>query len=146
MSRCRLALLALALPLVTGADASAQPLPPDSLETARRYARWFLAGHVDSILPSIPPASVDALGGRDGILRTGATIADRAGSEARVVEERFVWRGGRRQYWRTMAMTATSDHFLLRIVIRPDGRFGGYGTGLATNPPPVDSSGPPIRP
>lgn len=146
MRSIRNAILALALATGVGTVADAQRLPSDSLAVARRYAQWFLAGQVDSIVPRVPAAALDALGGRDGIQRAGATVAERAGAELRVVEERFVWRNGKRQYWRTMAMSAMDQHFLLRIVLEHDGRFGGYGLGTADGPPPVDSGGPPIRP
>ncbi len=139
-----LALVAAAL-LVVAAQSQAQRLPTDSLEIARGYARWFLGGHTDSLIARIPPAALGDLGGRDGIARSQGMVSERAGREAAVIEERFVWRGGKRQYWRTMQMTGMEEHFLLRFVIESDGRLGGYGLGLAQQAPPVDSGGPPIR-
>jgi hypothetical protein len=146
MRSTRNVILALTLSLAGSTVASAQRLPSDSLEVARRYARWSLAGQVDSIVPRVPAGALEALGGRDGIQRAGATVAERAGAELRVIEERFVWRNGKRQYWRTMAMSQMDQHFLLRIVIEHDGRFGGYGLGTPDAAPPTDSGGPPIRP
>ena len=137
-------LLALAT-MAISAPAAAQRLPADSLEIGRRYARWFLAGHADSIAGSIPADWLARLGGRDAIVQSQAVVAERAGREATLIEERFVWRNGKRQYWRTMQMTAMEEHFLLRVVIEHDGRFGGYGIGPAGSAPPVDSSGAPIR-
>lgn len=116
----------------------------DPVETGRRYARWFLEAELDSLIARAPAGLLEALGGREGIQRASAMVADRAGTEVSLVEERLVWRGGKRQYWRTMVMNRMSDPFLLRIVLEADGGFGGYGLGPAANPPPVDSGGPPL--
>lgn len=139
-----LALAAGAL-LLAAAESPAQRLPTDSLAIARRYAQWFLGGQTDSLVAHIPPAALADLRGREGIAQAQQTVSDRAGREAAVIEERFVWRGGKRQYWRTMQMTGMEEHFLLRFVLESDGRIGGYGLGLAQQAPPVDSGGPPIR-
>jgi hypothetical protein len=141
----RILAISAALLAVASQRADAQRLPADSLEIGRRYARWFLMNQNDSISASVPAETWTAMGGTETLLRSQAMVAERAGREAALVEERFVWRNGKRQYWRTMQMTAMEEHFLLRVVIEHDGRFGGYGLGPANSAPPVDSSGAPIR-
>jgi hypothetical protein len=125
--------------------AEAQRLPADSLEAARRYARWFINGQTDSLVTAMAPGTLEALGGRERVAATQADLASRGGAEAAVIEERFVWRNGKRQYWRTVQMTAQEGHLVIRLVIDHDGRFGGFGISNAGNTPPTDSAGPPIR-
>jgi hypothetical protein len=125
--------------------AQSQRLPTDSLEAARRYARWFINGQTDSLITAMAPGTIEALGGRERVAATQDQLASRGGAEAAVIEERFVWRGGKRQYWRTVQMTAAEGHLVIRLVIDHDGKFGGYGISSAGNTPPTDSAGPPIR-
>jgi len=122
-----------------------QPLPADSLELGRKYAFWFLTGAVDSLTAHMTPDVAQALGGRAGLLDGHTMVATRAGIEVRLLEERFAWRNGQRQYWRRMQMSVLEEPFLLRFVLRADGSIGGLGMGPASAAPPVDSGGAAIR-
>ena len=86
------------------------------------------------------------MGGRAGIVDAQAMVADRAGVEKRVIEERFVWRNGRRQYWRVMEMSGLAEPFVLRFVMDEEGRIAGIGLGPQSATPPVDSGGVAIKP
>lgn len=140
-----LALVA-ALVLSSGSEAMAQsPLPNDSLEIGRRYARWFLTSQVDSLVAHIPERSLSAIGGRDALMQRMMEVAARAGETQGVVEERFAWRNGQRQYWHAVNTTLLGEPLLVRIVISPNGEMIGLGLGPMSQAPPVDSGGPLIR-
>lgn len=125
--------------------ASAQvALPPDSLERARTVARLFYAGEADSLIARMTPATLEAIGGKAGLLEGLATIGTRAGDEVSVVEERWNLRNGQRQYWRTSKMSIFPDDFLVRFNFDAEGRITGIGMGPAANAPPVESVGPVI--
>lgn len=138
--------LVAALALSMGSAATAQSsLPNDSLEIGRRYARWFLTGQVDSLVTHIPERSLSALGGRESLMQRMMEVAARAGETQGVVEERFAWRNGQRQYWHAVNTTLLGEPLLVRIVISPNGEMIGLGLGPMSQAPPVDSGGPPIR-
>ena len=120
-------------------------LPDDSLAIGRRYATWFLSSQIDSLAASMSPGTLTALGGRDGLAQRMAEIAARAGQVTGVVEERFVWRNGQRQYWHVVNTTGVSEPVAVRIVISPKGEMVGFGVNPLSSVPPIDSGGPPIR-
>ena len=144
-SRVVAALLAVGVS-VGAAPAWAQArLPNDSLEVGRRYVRWFLTSQVDSLAAHMSPGALDAVGGRDGLTRRAVEVAARAGQTQGVVEERFVWRNGQRQYWHAVNTTLLGEPLLVRIVMAPNGAMTGLGLGPRSSAPPVDSGGPPIK-
>lgn len=118
--------------------APAAPKRPDSLAVARQYTAWFYTGEVDSLMAH-HAADVP----RDSTLRRRVTqsmeqLALRAGTETSVIEEKFVKRNGRTQYWRTAKFTDFAEPILLRWVINPDGSIGGVGMGPLSQAPPID--------
>jgi hypothetical protein len=123
--------------------ATAQPLaaqatrPVDSLALARQYTQWLYAGQVDSLLAHYPAGSRDSTA-RRAIQQDIDRLATRAGKEVQVIEEKFVRRNGRPQYWRTAQFSDLSDLILLRWVINSNGEITGFGLGLASQAPPID--------
>ena len=148
MCRRRIALHALAAGLfaVNEPAAAQRPLPADSLARGRTWSFWFSAGQADSLVAHLIPEVLQQMGGRAGIVDAQAMVADRAGVEKRVIEERFVWRNGRRQYWRVMEMSGLAEPFVLRFVMDEEGRIAGIGLGPQSATPPVDSGGVAIKP
>ena len=136
--------MVVALLLLPRAASAQQALPPDSLALARRFAELFYAGEVDSLVARLSPESLEALGGRDGLISSIAQVSTRAGDEVSVVEERWNLRNGLRQYWRTSKMTQFPQDFLLRVNLGADGKVIGLGLGPASGAPPVEAVGPPI--
>lgn len=135
----------LAAPLT--APLTAQPrLSNDSLELARSWSTWFLTGRADSLAAKMSAEVLQAHGGLSGIIDAQAMVAERAGMQKAVIEERFVWRNGRRQYWRTMEMTTLPEPFVLRFVMLETGMIAGVGLGPLSAVPPIDSGGPAIKP
>jgi hypothetical protein len=116
-----------------------QKLPDDSLAIARKYAGWVWGSQIDSIFAHsrLETRTQDA---RSQFTDMMAQVAARAGTEAVLVEEKWVRRNGNRQYWRTVRMTDFADEpIVLRIVMLPSGEWGGMGMGPLSQVPPVDS-------
>ena len=145
MHRTRLALAlaaAVALPAsavaqATPAAASASrvkpaPLLPDSLERARKFTAWLYTNQTDSLF-----AYWDSTGQKDlkvprALEETVAELATRAGSEEQLIEERWVTRNGKRQYWRTAKFNGIAEPFLVRWAIVAPGTIVGLGLGPAS--------------
>lgn len=117
---------------------TAAPQKPDSLALARQYTVWFYTGQVDSLMAH---HTLDQQ--RDTTLRRRLgeqmeQVAIRAGVETAVVEEKFVKRNQRTQYWRTARFSNFPEPFLVRWVMNPDGTIGGLGLGPLSQAPPID--------
>jgi hypothetical protein len=129
------------------ADAQARALPQDSLITARALARFIMLGQPDSTFRFMPDGAERL---QEQVRRASAILAGEAGGEASLVEERWIWRHGLRQYWRIVNLNSPSpEPIAIRLVILPDGRFGGLGVGPISQAPAVDStppSSPPSQP
>lgn len=118
--------------------AAPQPLPADSIAIARKYATWFLSHQADSLVAHLPAADRQQAGSVADMNNQMMQFAARAGTETELLEERWVRRNGKRQYWRKAVYSLAPEPVLLRLVILPDGSLGGIGLGLASQPPPID--------
>lgn len=109
------------------------------LALGKTYTRWFLSGKADSLATAIEPKSLEGLGGIDGIVQAQANVAERAGAETKVVEEKLTRRNGRLQFWHAGEFTGIpGDAFVIRWVLDEQGRIVGAGLGPKANTPPVD--------
>jgi hypothetical protein len=131
--------------ITAGAEGQSGSLPADSLERARTWGRWFQEGKADSLFAAVAPGIRGALASRDALAAAQGEFAAQTGRILGVEEERFVWRGGNRQYWRTLSTERAPEPIVLRFVVRPDGRIHGFGLSLVSQVPPIDSGGPVIR-
>jgi hypothetical protein len=112
------------------------PAPTTDLVVAgRKLANWILANQLDSVLANLAPGS-NADSTRMELTGFIEELAMRGGNELKVTDEKVVRRNGRYQYWRTAEFEQAPSAVLLRIVLTPDGKYGGIGIGLANNPPP----------
>lgn len=140
MRRTRSLVLTLCLMLgVAAVESAAQtrPLPSDSLVRARRASTLLIAGHADSVIDLIPNASEQM---KQQIHSAAETFTTRAGSERSLIEERWIWRQGRRQYWRILETTgAVPEPVVIRWVFLDSGAIAGIGVGLLSSVPPIDS-------
>lgn len=135
--------------VVIAAEGGAQSqgaLPSDSLTRARAYTRWFVNGETDSLWAVVVPGGSGPLSTRDALAGAQADFGARAGEVGKVLEERFVWRQGMRQFWTTMNASSAPEPVVVRWVLRPDGRIQGIGLSLASSVPATDSGGPVIKP
>ena len=117
---------------------SLPPAPTTDLVVAgRKLADWILANQLDSVVANLAPGS-NADTTKMELSRLVGDIAIHGGNQVKVVEEKVVRRNGRYQYWRTAEFDQAPGAVLLRIVLTPDGKYGGHGIGLASDPPPID--------
>jgi hypothetical protein len=140
--------LALALPLAASAQvtpASAPTprpkpaqLPADSMELARKYTIWLYTVRADSLLAHMDSGSRAQPDMAKRIEDGAAELAMRAGTEQKVLEEKFITRNGNRQYWRKSTFSNMTEPFLLRFVMNSRGQIAGVGMGLASEAPPID--------
>jgi hypothetical protein len=126
-----------ALILNAGTVNAQEQLPADSMELGRKYTLWFYNGMADSLLAHMDSANRAAMTIAE-IEQAMAQVATRAGNEVAVLEEKFITRNGRRQYWRTTKMDILEEPFLLRWVISPKGEIAGVGMGPLSGAPPID--------
>ncbi|HWA40168.1 MAG TPA: hypothetical protein VG712_01060 [Gemmatimonadales bacterium] len=123
--------------------AAPAPTPPptldyDSLAFGRQLTSWFYAGESDSLFAH-SPAEMQAQMTKEAWGQAMMQFVGRAGSEASLVEERWVKRGGKRQYWRVFNATEfTQEPVMLRWVLLPGKMIGGVGMNPASQAPPVD--------
>lgn len=141
MSLRFLAVAAVALLTTTASAQSAPAAPPppttDLVVAGRRLTNWILANQIDSVLLNLAPNSnADAV--RMELTRLVGEIAIHGGNQLKVTDEKVVRRGGHYQYWRTADFETAPEAVLLRVVLTPDGKYGGHGIGLASNAPPID--------
>jgi hypothetical protein len=137
MRPARSFLVAAAL-LVGAGTARAQQKPAiDSLALARQYTLWFYAGMADSLIAHSNPEGSQKPTVQE-IQSQADEIAARAGNEVQVIEEKFVRRNGRTQYWRTAKFDHFDEPLLLRWVISPAGYIDGFGFGPLSQAPPID--------
>lgn len=121
-------------------------LPKDSLERARLWTRLFTANKVDSLWGTITPTPSGPFSSRDNLAQLLGRFAEQSGGNATVTGERWIWRGGNRQYWATLSLAGQPEDLVIRWVMRPDGTFGGFGLNPVGQSPPIDSAGPSSAP
>lgn len=119
------------------AAAQSQKTPVDSLALARQYTMWFYAGMADSLIAHRDPSDTTKAD-PEQILRSLDMLTSRAGNEVSVIEEKFIKRNGRTQYWRTAKFDNMDEPLLIRWVILPGGYIGGFGMGPLSQAPPID--------
>jgi len=65
-------------------------------------------------------------------------LAGEVGVEEKVIEERFVKRLGKTQYWRTSHFSGGGEPFMVRMVLTPQGEFAGFGFNPRSQAPAID--------
>jgi hypothetical protein len=140
-----LLILGFATPLVARAQAPAAAalpkpaqLPADSMAVARKYTLWIYSALSDSLIAHMDSAGKAEPGQANAIASDAADLASRAGTETKVLEEKFITRNGNRQYWRTATFSNFGEPLLVRIVMGPKGEYKGRGFGPASHAPPID--------
>jgi hypothetical protein len=109
----------------------------DSLAVARKYTVWFYTGQVDSLRAH---QSADAK--KDStpteLMATLIQLTGDIGVEEKVIEERFVKRLGKTQYWRTAQFSGGGEPFIVRLALTPQGELAGFGFNPRSQAPAVD--------
>jgi hypothetical protein len=143
MPRLRSILIAAAYLLMAGpllAQAPGAAPAVDSLARARQYTEWFYQGRMDSLVEhwaTMTPPSPAELDRRRSFLES------RVGTEVEVLDEKFVKRRGRTQYWRTARFSRYQEPMLIRWVLDPQGWLAGMGMGPLSEAPEIDAPGAP---
>ena len=136
-----LAALTLAGPLAAqSAPSAATAVPADVklLALGHQLTDWFVAGHMDSIVARMPDDIKEKSGGVPGLQQARAQLAERAGEEAKILEEKMTRRNGLAQYWRSSLYTEfPQEPLVLRWVFNESSQVVGIGLGpLGQTPPP----------
>ena len=127
----------------TAAPVPAPATPPaaldyDSVAFARQLTQWFYAGQADSLFAhgdSMMQVNFPKAKWAEATMQWIGHI----GEESRLIEERWVKRNGRRQYWRIISATEFTDQpVMLRFVLEPGRKIAGVGMNPASQAPPVD--------
>jgi hypothetical protein len=118
-------------------------IPPkldyDSLAFGRLLTEWFYHDQVDSLWAHTHPMMQQLLGSKEKWSEMVVQFTGRAGMETDVVEERWVKRSGRRQYWRIIHSSEFPEEpVMLRWVLEPGKLVGGLGLNPLSQAPAVD--------
>jgi hypothetical protein len=124
--------------LLLQAPQASQAPKRDTLALARQFTVWLYTGQVDSLFAHHPADAQRDTTLRQRIRASVDQLALRAGTETAVIEEKFVKRNGRTQYWRTAKFSDFGEPLLVRWVLNPDGTIGGIGMGPLSQAPPID--------
>ena len=109
------------------------------LALGKSYTRWLLRGHADSLVAAMDPRALEQLGGIERVQQQTDMIAERRGTETRIVEEKLTRRMGRLQFWHSGEFSETpGDEFVIRWLLDEHGKITGAGLGPKANTPPVD--------
>ena len=142
-----LAVVAVA-PLAAQDAAKPELQPPATLTSSdsarflglgKTYTRWFLTGKADSLATAMSAESLERLGGVDRIRQQQDMIAERAGTQTKVTEEKLTRRMGRLQYWHAGQFSELpGEDFIIRWLLDENGKIVGAGLGPRSSTPPVD--------
>jgi hypothetical protein len=109
------------------------------LALGKQYTRWFLNGFADSLSAAVAPEVLEKLGGADGIRDQMNMVAERAGSETRMLVEKMTMRNGQPQFWHEGEFSVlTSEPLVVRWIFDKDGKITGAGLGPKSQTPPPD--------
>ena len=111
---------------------------PDSMALARQFTAWFYTSQFDSLVAHYSPEGRSDTTARPRLAQQFEQMTVRAGTETEVVEEKFVMRNGRPQYWRTARFSNFPEPLLIRWVINGRGEIVGMGLSPLSQAPPID--------
>ena len=127
-----------ATPAAAPASTPPAKLDYDSLAFGRQLTLWFYVGEADSLFAH-SPTEMQAQMTKEAWGQAMMQFVGRAGSEASLVEERWVTRNGKRQYWRILNATDyTEQPVMLRFALIPGKLMVGIGMNPLSQAPPVD--------
>ncbi len=109
----------------------------DSLAVARKYTVWFYTGQVDSLWAH-QSAELKKDSTPAELMTTLIQVTGDVGVEEKVIEERFVKRLGKTQYWRTSQFSGGGEPFMIRLAFTPQGELAGFGFNPRSQAPTID--------
>ncbi len=129
---------AAALAMAAATTLPAQDAAIDTMAVGRLATEYFYAGNVDSLWAMLSPAYQERVGDPEALLDRLDMLIEQAGDEVELIEESIRMRNGQPQYWRVAEFELAPEPLLIRWVVTPDGKIGGQGMGLASQPPATD--------
>ncbi|MBI4500256.1 MAG: hypothetical protein HY700_03755 [Gemmatimonadetes bacterium] len=117
---------------------SQQSPAPDSLALARHYTAWFYAARFDRLHAHVAEAVRERFVREDALRNMLDQLVNNGGTEVEVLEEKFILRNGRPQYWRKAKFSLASEPMVLRRVISPEGEITGFGLSPESSAPVPD--------
>lgn len=109
------------------------------LELGRTYTRWFLAGKADSLATGMDAEILEKQGGVEGIVALQGQIAERAGTQTRMIEQKLTRRNGMLQFWHAGEFSEIAgDEVVIRFIFNDQGKVVGMGINPKTRAPAVD--------
>jgi hypothetical protein len=135
-----LAALTLAGPLAAQATPAADvPADVQHLALGHQLSEWFLAGKMDSIVARMPDDVKEKSGGASGLSQARMQLAERAGEEGKLLEEKMNRRKGLAQYWRLALYTELpQEPIVLRWLFNEQSQVVGFGLGPLSQTPAPD--------
>ena len=110
------------------------------LALGKTYTRWFLTGKADSLVGAFAPDMAEKVGGVEGVQQMMNQIAERAGVETKVTEEKMTRRNGRPQFWHAGQFSELiDDELVIRWVFDKDGKIAGAGINPKSAAPAPDA-------
>ena len=114
-------------------------LPADSMEIGRKATMWLYAAQFDSLVAHMDSTGRSQPDRAKAQLESQATqLAARAGTEVKVIEEKYITRNGARQYWRTATFSNLAEPVVVRFIVTSKGELAGLGMNPASQTPPID--------
>jgi hypothetical protein len=107
-----------------------------ALERGRAMTRQLLSADAAALEPQLSPGFLRAIGGRDGVQRLAAQIAEQAGREQQVLREAVFEEAGHFSYYRVSRFERLPD-VTTRWVIGPDGLVAGASVRPSQVPAPT---------
>jgi len=115
------------------------PATIDSLALGRKWTAWLYADQLDSLVAAYP-SSAQSPSLRASLVQDREELLRRAGTEVKLIDERFIKRNGQTQYWRTAQFSNPSvgEPVMVRWAVNAVWQIIGLGINPASAAPPVD--------
>ena len=139
MNPLRLIASALLLAIVASPARAQGIQKQDSLALARQYTSWLFSSQVDSLFAHSSDDAKAVVKDAKAFQEPIHELTARAGIEQEVIEEKFVKRHGRIQYWRTARFSGSSEPLTLRFALNERGEITGMSLRPRSATPAVDT-------
>lgn len=126
--------------LSTSAGAQSTAAPQDSLAIARRFAEWFFSSQKDSLWAHSSDELKGQMKSPDEWTTALEQLTARADAEEKVLEEKFIKRNGRTQYWRTSKYSIADEPVMLRFALDSNLTIIGIGMNPQRQVPRIDAT------
>ena len=113
-------------------------LPADSMELGAKYIEWILDIEADSLWNNFNDEMQDIFESVGHTVDQLGNLFEEIGIQERPISQRYWMRHGNPQFWHTAKFSSKGEHFVIRLVISPDGKISGIGFNPESLNPEVD--------